>query len=181
MDKLFEAFIGRSLMHALGSRTVRLQHRGRHALTETDAGSTSRLFPLRPDAVIEEPGERHFILDTKWKRLTPHARNCEKTLGVVQSDVYQMLAYTRAYDAKRLVLIYPWHEELDPKQGVIRRWTVTGTDCRLDVATVDVRRPDEVVETLRGICEFEPVCGRPDRSSLHGRPRVTELRDAIGQ
>ena len=164
MDKLFEAFIGRSLMRALGSRTVRLQHRGRHALTETDAGSTSRLFPLRPDAVIEGPGERHVILDTKWKRLTPHARNCEKTLGVVQSDIYQMLAYARAYDAKRLVLIYPWHEELDPGQGVIRRWTVTGTDCRLDVATVDVRRPGEVVETLRGICECEPACDRPDRS-----------------
>ena len=181
MDKLFEKFIGRSLERALGPRTVRLQHGGRHALTETDAGSTSRLFPLRPDAVIGEPGERHVILDTKWKRLTPRARNCEKTLGVVQTDIYQMLAYARAYNAKRLVLIYPWHEDLDPEQGVILRWTVIGTDCRLDVATVDVERPGEVVETLRGVCEYEPVCGRPDRSSLHGRPRVTEFRDAIGQ
>ena len=183
MDKLFEAFIGRSLMRALGSRTVRLQHRGRHALT--DAGDTSRLFALQPDAVIEEPGERQVILDAKWKRLTPRTRHCEKTLGVAQSDIYQMLAYARAYDAKRLVLIYPWHEGLGAQQqgeqGVIRRWIVTGTDCRLDVATVDVGRPDGVVETLRGICECEPVCDRPDRSSLHGRPKVTELRDAIGQ
>ena len=97
------------------------------------------------------------------------------------SDIYQMLAYARAYDAKRLVLIYPWHEELDAQQRVIRRWTVTGTDCRLDIATADVGRPDEVVETLRGICECEPVGGRRNRSSLHGRPKVTELRDAIGQ
>ena len=102
-------------------------------------------------------------------------------MGVVQTDIYQMLAYARAYNAKRLVLIYPWHEDLDPEQGVILRWTVIGTDCRLDVATVDVERPGEVVETLRGVCEYEPVCGRPDRSSLHGRPRVTEFRDAIGQ
>ena len=72
-------------------------------------------------------------------------------------------------------------EEKDLEQGVIRRWTVTGTDCRPDVETVDVGCPDEVVETLRGICEYEPVCGRPDRSSLHGRPRVTDVRDAIGQ
>ena len=100
---------------------------------------------------------------------------------MVRSDIYQMLAYARAYDARRLVLIDPWHEELEPEQGVIRRWTVTGADCRLDVATVDVGRPDKVVETLRGICECEPVCGRPGRSSLHGRPRVTEFRDAIGQ
>ena len=116
MDKLFEAFIGRSLMRALGSRTVRLQHRGRHALTA--AGGTSRLFALQPDAVIEEPGERHVILDAKWKRLTPHARHRGKTLGVAQSDIYQMLAYARAYDARRLVLIYPWHDALGAQQSI---------------------------------------------------------------
>ena len=178
MDKLFEAFIGRTLERALAPRTVHLQHRRRNALT---GPSGEPLFALQPDAVIEDSGDRPTILDTKWKRLTPHARNCEKTLGVAQSDIYQMLAYARAYDARRLVLIYPWHEELGAQQGVIRRWTVTGTDCRLDIATADVGRPDEVVETLRGISECEPVCGRPDRSNLHGRPRVTELRGTIGQ
>ena len=178
MNELFEAFIGRTLERALASRTVHLQHRRRSALT---GPSGEPLFALQPDAVIEDSGDRTIILDTKWKRLTPRARHCEKTLGVAQSDIYQMLAYARAYDAKRLVLIYPWHEELDPEQGVIRRWTVTGTDCRLDIATVDVGRPGDVVKALRGICECEPVCDRPDRSSLHGRPKVTELRDAIGR
>ena len=84
-------------------------------------------------------------------------------MGVAQSDIYQMLAYARAYGARRLVLIYLWHEEMGTRQGVHRRWFVTGTDCRLDVATVDVGRPGEVAEVLRGICECEPACVRPSR------------------
>ena len=150
MDKLFEAFIGRSLERVLAPRTVHLQHRRRNALTGANG---EPLFALQPDVVIEDSDGRPIILDTKWKRLTPRIPRCKKTLCVAESDVYQLLAYAHAYNAKRLVLIYPWHEELDAQQGVIRRWSVTGTDCRLDVATVDVGSPSEVVETLRGICE----------------------------
>ena len=95
-------------------------------------------------------------------------------MGVSESDIYQMLAYARACDAKRLVLIYPRHEEMDAEQGVIRRWTVTGTgpDRRLDIATADVGHPSEVVMTLRDICECEPVCERPDGFSLRNRPKA---------
>ena len=113
--------------------------------------------------MIEDSNDRPIILDTKWKRLAPRARGCKTTLGVARSDIYQMLAYARAYKAKRLVLIYPWHEEMDAQQGVSRRWSVTGTDCRLDVATVDVGRPREVAKVLRGICECETACVRPGR------------------
>ena len=156
MNELFEAFIGRSLKHALAPRTVHLQHRRRSALTGANG---EPLFALQPDAVIEESDDRPVVLDTKWKHLTPRARDGKTTMGVAQSDVYQMLAYARAYDARRLVLLYPWHEEMDAQQGVNRRWFVTGTDCRLDVATVDVGRPG----VLRGICECEPACIRPSR------------------
>ena len=160
MNELFEAFIGRSLERALAPRTVHLQHRRRSALTGANG---EPLFALQPDAVIEESDDRPVVLDTKWKRLTPRARDGKTTMGVAQPDIYQMLAYARAYGAKRLVLIYPWREEMGTRQGVHRRWFVTGTDCRLDVATVDVGRPGEVAEVLRGICECEPACVRPSR------------------
>ena len=64
------------------------------------------------------------------------------------SDVYQMLAYGRAYGATRLVLLYPWDRKTGEAEGVIRRWTVAAADgqtdikCYLDVATIDVSRPD---------------------------------------
>lgn len=64
-----------------------------------------------------------------------------ETLGVAQSDVYQMLAYARAYGVARLILLYPW----------TRRWTVAGTGIPLEVATIDVGRPDTAADALRRI------------------------------
>ena len=151
-------------------------------------GKPKQLFNLKPDAVIETPagatdppvaldtrwkrqstadGYRGrvrpgppIVLDTKWKRLTPNEPGCERTLGVASSDVYQMLAYARAYGAGRLILLYPWHEELgeheaSDNKGILRTWKVaeTGpeTACRLDVAVVDVGRPGAVAGALQAI------------------------------
>ena len=160
MNTLFEEFIGRSLQRALAPCTVRLQDRRHHVIE--DGGHS--LFALKPDAVIEASPGGYIVLDTKWKRLTPGERNCEQTLGVSSSDVYQMLAYAQAYDARRLVLVYPWHDEIG-YQGLIRKWRVTGTARRLDVATVDVGRLDEVVETLRGIVDLSATVYPAQRGS----------------
>ena len=156
MNVLFEAFIGKSLRRALApcrTVTVRLQDRRHHAVIDED-GRTGR-FNLRPDAVIETPPERPIVLDTKWKRL----ESGKETLGVEESDVYQMLAYGRAYGASRLVLLYPWDRKIGEAEGGVRRWKVsepgdrTGIDCRLDVATIDVGCSDRnrVAEALRAI------------------------------
>ena len=147
MNDLFEVFIGRCLKRAVGPSLVSLQDRRYSALT--DAADRS-LFNLRPDAVIKAP-VAPIILDTKWKRLTPRDPSSEFTLGVAQSDVYQMLAYAHAYDASRLVLLYPWHGDTGKPDGVCHEWTISGTKRRLDVATVDIGRPHTVIETLRGI------------------------------
>ena len=156
MNVLFEQFIGKSLQRALASCrtvTVRLQDRRHYALTDEDI--PTQLFNLNPDAVIESPQDGPIVLDTKWKRLTSD----KETLGVLESDVYQMLAYARAYGAVRLFLLYPWDHEMGEAEGVIREWTVATADsrtdfnCRLDVATIDVGRPDRnrVARILRAI------------------------------
>ena len=156
MNLLFEKFIGKSLQHALASCrnvSVRLQDRRHHALSGAD--DRARLFNLRPDAVLETPPDGPIILDTKWKRLT----SGKETLGVAESDIYQVLAYGRAYGAARLVLLYPWHREMGVAEGVIRRWMVAdaggraGGECYVHISTIDVGRPDpvRVAETLRAI------------------------------
>ena len=61
-----------------------------------------------------------------------------------------MLAYAQSYGPSRLILLYPWTGKLPP-EGRAREWTVAGTDVPLDVATVDVRRPDKVVDALRDL------------------------------
>ena len=141
MNELFEEFIGRSVVRAASAHRVHLQH-CKHYAIDSDAGP---LFALRPDIVIDAP-DGAVILDTKWKRV---AFGDDK-LGIEQSDIYQMAAYGAAYRAKRVVLIYPWHDGMD-RPGIVRNWTMRGAGRPLDVAAVDVGRPDEVVESLRRI------------------------------
>ena len=141
MPELFEKFIGRCLRRALAPWPVRLQSKG-HSALQDDEGP---LFELRPDAVIDTPSGP-IVLDTKWKKL---ASNGDRKLGVVQGDVYQMLAYAQAYEAERLVLLYPWLEGV--KRGAVRRWRVVGTERKLEIAAVDVGEPRSVVCALRKI------------------------------
>ena len=138
MSDLFEEFVGRSMKAALDPGAVRLQHTGCFAL----ASRERRLFALRPDIVVDG----NIVIDTKWTMLKPD----EPGYGVDQSDVYQMLAYARAYDARRLVLLYPWHAGLEPA-GICRRWRVDKTSTIFDIATVDVGEPDRVPEVLMDI------------------------------
>ena len=142
MNELFEEFIGRSIIRAASARRVHLQHARHYAID----GAAGPLFSLRPDVVIETP-DGAVILDTKWKQLGFQ----DEKLGVTSADVYQMAVYGDAYRAKRVVLIYPWHESVDRPAGIVRNWSIRGTGRQLDVAAVDVGRPDEVVESLRRI------------------------------
>ena len=144
MNKLFEEFIGRSLKRVLTSEyKVHLQHRENHALKDE---RMQDIFALRPDVVIEAE-KRPIVLDTKWKRLNPD----NATLDVETSDVYQMLAYARAYDSARLILLYPMDEKKNLQQEIYRNWTVNGTDCSFEIAVVDVGMPGQVGDILHKI------------------------------
>ena len=136
MNQLFEEFIGRSMKRALAPRSVRLQAKGRYALN-ADQG---HVFALQPDIVVDED----IVVDAKWKQLDAE----ETTARVEQSDVYQMLAYGRAYKARRLVLVYPWRKGL-PEAGVLKRWRVPETGTPFDVVTVDIGTPQSVRALLR--------------------------------
>ena len=142
MNELFEEYIGRSLKTALPSMSVELQQQSHHAIN-----SPSKRFNLRPDIVVDG----NVIIDTKWKRLLPEGE--KKHFGVEQADIYQLLAYARAYDAKRVILLYPWHKDMNQEQaGVFQRWRAAGDCIPFDIATVDVSQSkDEVRRTLQRI------------------------------
>lgn len=140
MAELFERFVGK-LLRSAAPWPVSLQERRHSAL----ADDTGPLFALQPDVIIRSPSGP-IVLDTKWKALSA---NDDKKLGVVQGDVYQILVYGQAYDAERLVLLYPWRAGLE--KGVVKSWRVQGTQTRLDIATVDVGQPASVACALREI------------------------------
>ncbi len=135
MNDLFEEFVGKSLQKALGAGRVRLQDQSRGALIPQTSGPR---FSLRPDIVVD-PVRRPVVLDTKWK----HPEQAPS-----RADAIQMLVYGQAYDAERVVLIYPWREPIGA-EGIHRRWTVTGAGYRFETATVNMGRPDEVQRSLR--------------------------------
>ena len=139
MNDLFEAFVGRALRRAI-ALPVHLQHRGRHALVSEKGGP---LFALRPDIVVDGT-DGSIILDTKWKHLEPG----DAKIGVKQSDVYQMIAYAHAYEARHLVLIYPLCDGIEGP-GLVRRWKIPETNCPLDIVTVDIGQSNSVSETFR--------------------------------
>ncbi|MCY4127731.1 MAG: restriction endonuclease [Gammaproteobacteria bacterium] len=136
MNDLFELFVGQSIKRAIGANFVTLQCRSEFALQDRREG----IFNLRPDIIVNG----HIVVDTKWKVLS---KEDDRLLGVSQSDVYQMLAYSQAYDATRLVLLYPWHEKLG-EPGIHRRWTVSGTDVPFEIASVDVSKYADVPHAL---------------------------------
>ena len=141
MNELFEKFVVHSLRRAFGSRVV---HRSgeRHALKD----EKGEIFRLVPDVVIDDGT---IVLDAKWKLLKAD----DEKRGIAPSDIYQMLAYARAWKAKRLILLYPRQKGMKIFE---RRWKVNDeTGCFLDIATVDVGSPAEVVKELR--CIVEPV------------------------
>ena len=118
------------------------------ALEERPEGrEPEKLFGLKPDIVIDDK----IVVDTKWKELDPNKNN----YGVSGADVYQMLAYSRAYRAKRLILLYPWHAGLNEKSGIYKRWLVAGSCIPFDIATVDVGKPKSVRDTLEKIIEIK--------------------------
>lgn len=137
INVLFEQFVGRSLQRALGPGRVQLQGPSLRALKSENGRD---LFWLHPDMVVDARG-CPVVLDTKWK-------NPAGAPG--KGDAFQMLAYGLAYRAKRVILVYPWHREIGD-EGIHQRWTVTGADYPLEIATVDVGRPETVPESLLGL------------------------------
>lgn len=143
MNDLFEKFIARTLIRAGLPATVRIQPKSEYAL---EGENGNRRFQLNPDLLVDGS----VVIDTKWKELKPNERN----FGVTQGDVYQMLAYANAYDAERLVLLYPWHARLgEAAKGVLHRWTVAGKPTPFHIATVDIGHPPGVAGALRQIIE----------------------------
>ena len=114
MNRLFQDVVSRALSasirrHPLRDRLRLTRERpARHLVT--DASGTGR-FMMMPDLCLWLDGKLVTILDAKWKRLSPEQD--EHKAGIVQADLYQLLAYGYTYGCPRLLLIYPGHPGLE--------------------------------------------------------------------
>lgn len=113
MNRLFEEFIGKFITHhwkhiwnnLSPEVKIVLQSQGKRIfLADYLLPASGQAFQLIPDIQLTDDHRRVLLVaDTKYKRLTdarPH-------FGVVETDLYQMLAYAIRLDCPRLLLLYP--------------------------------------------------------------------------
>jgi len=103
MEKVFESFVAAKLCRYVPADIDLLTQDTRYSLFDRP----TKAFGLRPDIVLVDD-EKTVVMDTKWKLLSDNERN----YGISQADMYQMYAYSKKYDADKIVLLYPQPESL---------------------------------------------------------------------
>ncbi|GAB3259343.1 McrC family protein [Larkinella harenae] len=101
MEKVFEDYVATGFKRYITDGNVTIQEGTEHLIANHGG---SRKFRMRPDIVLRQNGKT-TVLDTKWKRID--ATNAAGNYGIDQSDLYQLYAYGKKYEASELVLIYP--------------------------------------------------------------------------
>lgn len=135
MEKVFESFVAAKLRKLIG-REIKLRTQdNRYSLFDIP----NRAFALRPDIVLEFGGHT-VVLDTKWKILSDNYRN----RGISQSDMYQMYAYSKKYEADSIILVYPYTEDVS-KTDI--RYT-SHDNVQVNVFFIDLRNTDDSISKL---------------------------------
>lgn len=140
MNVLFEEFIGEFLRRyrseiledtEFSDCQIHLQTNRRWLVEEP------RSFRLVPDIVFSN-GKVKLIIDTKYKILD----SSKPYFDVSQSDIYQMFAYAKKFGCDKIVLLYPWDENLRDKSSGTDILEVYSFDnnSKLYIATVNLKR-----------------------------------------
>ena len=111
METLFESYIACLIKKEINSDeyTVSAQDKTYHLFEKPE------IFSLRPDIVITRKSDNTvFVMDTKWKLLN----DVPPTYGISQSDMYQMYAYQKKYNAENVTLIYPSTDAVPDSQEI---------------------------------------------------------------
>ncbi|MBP3951947.1 McrC family protein [Bacillus suaedae] len=138
MEKVFEAYVANLMKKELGTDyTISTQDKSYHLFDQP------KKFRLIPDIVVRKEGSAVFVIDTKWKVLHGNQR---ENYGISQSDMYQMYAYAKKYQATRVVVIYPLNDRLEDLDIVPRFVSFDGV--RVDVEFVDL---EDVGVSLEGV------------------------------
>lgn len=89
------------------------------------------VFRLQPDIMFIKTTDRSIslIIDTKYKLLETK----EKKLDISQADMYQMFAYAKKYNCNRIIMLYPYREEIENNYRIAE-----GENQHIYVKTIDI-------------------------------------------
>lgn len=112
METLFESYVAHLLKKHLNllEYSVSTQDKRFHLFDEP-----GKRFLLKPDIVVKcNADQAVFVLDTKWKLLSQGKPN----YGISQADMYQMYAYQKKYEAKKIMLLYPTSADINSDKTI---------------------------------------------------------------
>ncbi|SIT18046.1 McrC family protein [Achromobacter sp. MFA1 R4] len=156
MSALFEEYVARTLRRALIDTDLHVVTQGGR-LYCLETADRQQLFQTRPDILIKRGDAVLQVIDTKWKRIVPGIDDPKR--GVSQTDVYQMMAYSRVYQCDKLTLLYPHHAQSGSDEGLIADYAIKSSRDRLELFSIDVSRDDDIKARLASVCSL--VVGRP--------------------
>jgi 5-methylcytosine-specific restriction enzyme subunit McrC len=161
MNQLFESFLtgflrrhfAEAVPRELQDCDLRSQAQG-VSLHLAERAGIGPVFRLEPDIAFVRRTTFPCLVDAKYKRLEPGARD----LGVAREDFYQMVAYAQRYESLRVVLLYP---QIADAPRVRARFALQ--NANIEVATIDLQQ-DLVGQSgrLKLMAELQHVLGGHD-------------------
>ena len=138
MEKVYESFVSMHIVDIFEREdySVSTQDTGRYLLKEDNRN----IFSLRPDIVIRDKNGNTIIMDTKWKRLYDSP---QENYGISQTDMYQMYAYSKKYNANEVWVLYPRVNELEDRIIEFR-----DEDTKIHIFFVDVSEIEKSIKEL---------------------------------
>ena len=138
MEKVYESFVSMHIVDIFEREhySVSTQDTGRYLLKEENRN----IFSLRPDIVVKDKEENTIIMDTKWKRLYDSP---QENYGISQTDMYQMYAYSKKYNANKVWVLYPRVNELENRIIEFR-----DEDTKIHIFFVDVSEIKKSIKEL---------------------------------
>lgn len=123
MNKLFEEFVYMALKRTYPKWNIKAQNSKRIIQSIGDIPDTA--YTIRPDIIVNG----NTIIDTKYKIIDlPNKRPSE-------SDIYQMLAYSRFYGIKNIILCYPAYQKNYHLLSVLE-----DKECSITLLTLDLHK-----------------------------------------
>jgi 5-methylcytosine-specific restriction enzyme subunit McrC len=156
MNSLFEAYITALARRALRGSDQALIAQGGRLNCLIEKGHNGReLFQTKPDILLKNGAGTAAVIDTKWKRIG--LKPDDSKHGIGQADVYQMMAYARLYQCDNVMLLYPHHSKLQPKE-MNTSFDMLGGKGYLWIATVDLASDEtKIVQRLQGLFQSVEV------------------------
>lgn len=143
MNDLFESYVAALARKAIHGRDWTLCAQGGRLFCLTEEKEDGKAcFQTKPDLLIKQSNKNRVIIDTKWKCIRSNIDDPKS--GVLQADVYQMMAYGQIYDCAELILLYPHHNRLGNHE-LTAGYRILAGEKRLTVASVELAHDENTL------------------------------------